>query len=319
MDQYFLIEQKRWVRRVLSNWRRSRLDHRFIPSGRGEIRLFTVVRNEMLRLPYFLSYYRQLGVTRFFVVDNHSDDGTLDYLLAQSDVHVWSTRETYTRQEAWVDGLIRRFGRADWSVVIDVDELLVWPGQGTLSLRALLDQLDAQGANAMHAMQLDMYPEGSLRDAAYRAGDPFLTAAPWFDPSSHRVIPYPYRNCITDFPHRFIGGVRERVFGLKDVCLSKFPLIRFHTGMFLRQGTHAVEGARIALQRGCILHFKYLSDFGPRVKYEAVRGEHWNGAVQYKAYAGAISQNPDLCFRGGMSVRFQNPEQLLHLGLMMNG
>jgi hypothetical protein len=121
MDQYFLIEQKRWVRRVLSNWRRSRLDHRFIPSGRGEIRLFTVVRNEMLRLPYFLSYYRQLGVTRFFVVDNHSDDGTLDYLLAQSDVHVWSTRETYTRQEAWVDGLIRRFGRADWSVVIDVE------------------------------------------------------------------------------------------------------------------------------------------------------------------------------------------------------
>ena len=33
------------------------------------------------------------------------------------------------------------------------------------------------------------------------------------------------------------------------------------------------------------MHFKYLQDFAPRVTYEADRGEHWDGASQYKVYA----------------------------------
>ncbi|HMP74732.1 MAG TPA: glycosyltransferase family 2 protein [Kiritimatiellia bacterium] len=316
MNEYRWIDQKRWVRRTLSRLRMRRLDTHTLPGCADEVRLFTVMRNEMLRLPAFFAYYRDIGVRRFFIVDNASDDGTTAFLLTQPDAHVWSTSETYTRQEAWVDVMLRRFGRDGWSVVIDVDELLVWPGQGTVSLSALLAGFDAQGADAMHALLLDMYPQGPLRDATYTAGDPFLPAAPWFDPDSHDVIDYPYRRCVTEFPKRFVGGMRERVFGLKDVCLSKFPLIRYRPGMFLRQGTHAVEGAHIARTRGCILHFKYLGDFGPRVQYEAVRGEHWNGAVQYKAYAQKVGVDPGLAFHGPHSVRFENPAQLVHLGLM---
>lgn len=316
MNEFFLIEQKRWLRRTLSWWRMRRVDARPIPPGTGEIRLFTVIRNEMLRLPYFFEYYRGLGVQRFFIVDNASDDGTTDYLQAQPDTHVWSTRETYTRQEAWVDALLRRFGRHGWSVVIDVDELLMWPRQETVALRALLEDFDAQGADAMHALLLDMYPGGPLKDASYTAGAPFLPSAPWFDPASHKIIDYPYRNCVTDFPKRYVGGVRERVFGLKDVCLSKFPLIKFHRGLFVRQGTHSVEGARMARTRGCILHFKYLSDFGPRVQYEAVRGEHWNGAIQYQAYARKVGADPELTLHGPHSARLEGPAQLVQRGLM---
>lgn len=316
MDEYAFINQKRWVRRTQSWLQMKRLDNRPLTREDDGPRLITVVRNEMLRLPYFFKYYRSLGVTEFLVVDNASDDGTSDFLLSQPDTSVWVTRETYTRQEAWVDALLRRHGRCGWSVIVDVDEMLVWPGQESFSLRALLDGFDSQGFDAMHALLLDMYPAGALKDAAYRAGDPFLSAASWFDPASHKVIDYPYRNCETVWPKRYMGGMRERVFGLKDVCLSKFPLVRFHRGMFVRQGTHAVEGARIADVRGCLLHFKYLGDFAPRVQYEAVRGEHWNGAIQYKAYARVVGNDPDFSLHGSCSVAYEGPEQIIRLGLM---
>lgn len=34
------------------------------------ILLFSTMRNERIRLPYFLSYYRRLGVDHFLIVDN---------------------------------------------------------------------------------------------------------------------------------------------------------------------------------------------------------------------------------------------------------
>ena len=44
--------------------------------GSGAILCFVTLRNEAVRLPYFLDYYRALGVDHFLVVDNDSDDGS---------------------------------------------------------------------------------------------------------------------------------------------------------------------------------------------------------------------------------------------------
>lgn len=316
MHPYAFIDQKRWLRRVLSRWRMRRRDDRPLPA-RGDLRLLTVVRNEMLRLPYFYAYYRALGIKRFLVVDNASDDGTLDYLLAQPDTHVWSTRETYTRQEAWVDALIRCYGRDQWTVIVDVDELLVLP-PGPASLVDRLSRWQKLGVTAVRAVLVDMYPEGALKDAAYVRGEPFLPAAPLFESDSIHRIPFAYRKCRTSFPYRHAGGVRERVFGLTDVCLTKFPIVRFGRGFFVRQGTHAVEGAVVADEQVALLHFKYLSDFGPRVQVEAVRGEHWNGAVQYQAYAKKVGDDPNLRFRGPHSVRYEGAGQLVRMGLIQD-
>lgn len=318
-DEYFLIGAKRWIRRHVSAARMRRADGGAIPSRADELRLFMVVRNETLRLPYFFDYYRRMGVERFFIVDNASDDGTREFLLAQPDTHVWMTRETYTRQEAWVDALLRRHGADRWCVVVDVDELLVYPHMDRVPLRALCGYLDERDFTALYAVLIDMYPDAPLRDARYRAGDPFLPSAPFFDPASFEKRPFGFRHCVTPFSFRFTGGVRRRIFGLNDVCCTKFPLVKFRRGLFLRQGTHAVEGARVADVMAGLLHFKYLSDFGPRVKYEAVRGEHWAGATQYKAYARKVEEDGALSFMDAASVRYEGPEQLLRLGLLQHG
>lgn len=46
-----------------------------IASANG-ILLFSTLRNERVRLPYFLRYYRDLGVNHFLIVDNDSEDGS---------------------------------------------------------------------------------------------------------------------------------------------------------------------------------------------------------------------------------------------------
>ena len=68
-----------------------RLDNRSLRLDADEILAFVCVRDEALRLPWFLEYYRQAGVDHFFVVDNGSSDGSTDYLLSQPDVFLYGS------------------------------------------------------------------------------------------------------------------------------------------------------------------------------------------------------------------------------------
>src|SRR6056297_1651671 len=80
---------------------------------RRDILLFCTLRNERIRLPWFLDYYRRLGVAHFLFVDNGSTDGGAEYLAEQDDVSVWTTQASYKRSRFgmdWLNGLLHRFG-----------------------------------------------------------------------------------------------------------------------------------------------------------------------------------------------------------------
>ena len=67
------------------------------------ILLLSTMRNERIRLPYFLAYYRRLGIDHFLIVDNGSDDGTREYLADQPDVSVWSATAGYKQSRFGMD------------------------------------------------------------------------------------------------------------------------------------------------------------------------------------------------------------------------
>ena len=54
--------------------------------GAKSVLAFVTLRNEKPRLPYFLNYYRKLGVDHFLFVDNGSGDGRHELLSAEPDV-----------------------------------------------------------------------------------------------------------------------------------------------------------------------------------------------------------------------------------------
>ena len=242
------------------------------------------------------------------MVDNGSTDATPEFLASQPDTHVFRTEDSYSKAECgilWVEYLLDLYGRGRWCVVVDEDEILSYPHAEDLSLKDFCNYLDVEGATAVHSLLLDMYSDKPVAETFYRPGEPFLEACPFFETGNRQ----PRSDGLDE------GGMRLRVFGTRNI-LSKHNLIKWVPGLRLRGGTHFVSGARLSSVRGATLHFKYFHDFAGRVTAEAGRGEHWMDAKQYRAYAGGMSDHPDVVLHHAGSVRWSDTRQLVELGLM---
>src|SRR6056297_540067 len=158
--------------------------------GPGDILLFSTFRDEYVRLPYFVKYYRDLGVSHFLMVDNDSDDGGREYLADQPDVSVWTTKASYKRARFgvdWLNWLQGRYGHGHWTLVVDPDEFFVYPFCDTRPIRALTDWLDVSQLRSFGAMLLDMYPKGRIDAVPYRPGQDPIEIASWFDPGNYMI------------------------------------------------------------------------------------------------------------------------------------
>ncbi|MCB1313450.1 MAG: glycosyltransferase family 2 protein [Sedimentitalea sp.] len=322
------LQRKRWRIRAVRKRRELRcLRDRTAAIGEGDILLFCTQRNEKVRLPWFLDYYRRLGVTHFLIVDNDSTDGAREYLAEQPDVSLWHSAASYRRARFgmdWLNWLMMTHGHGHWCLVVDPDEFLVYPYCDTRPLRALTDWLDASSIRSFGAMLLDMYPRGPLEAEPYSEGsDPFAIAS-WFDSGNYMLKKNP------DFGNLWIqGGPRARVFFARNPArapaLNKIPLVKWHrqyayvssTHMLLPRGLNQVYdewGGEKA--SGILLHAKFLDSFGAKAGEELQRRQHYAGSAEYKAYARG-GGDPGLWCQ--WSEKYINWRQLEILGLMSKG
>jgi len=294
----------------------------------GDILLITTARNEQIRLPYFLDYYRNMGVDHFLIVDNDSTDGTLDYLAGQTDISVWHTRASYKRSAFgidWMNWLQRKYAHGHWTLVVDPDEFFIYPFCDTRSIRALTDWLDNSLIRSFGAMLLDVYPKGRLDDVPYKAGQNPLEIASWFDSGNYTIT----RNAL--YGNLWIqGGPRSRAFFSDDPekapALNKIPLVKWDRRYAYASSTHAVlpRGLNQTYDEtggekasGILLHAKFLDTFTAKAAEEMARGQHYSGSVEYKAYADSMKDDPELWCK--WSEKYINWRQLEILGLMSKG
>ncbi|MEO0400795.1 MAG: glycosyltransferase family 2 protein [Pseudomonadota bacterium] len=323
------LQRKRWRIRAF----RKRRELKRVVTRTDQIRpkdllCFSTMRNEAIRLPYFLDYYRDMGINHFLIVDNDSTDGSADYLASQPDVSVWTTPGSYKRSRFgvdWLNWLQMKYGHSHWNLVVDPDEFLVYPFCDTRPLRALTDWLDASSIKSFSAMLLDMYPKGRLDEQPYQAGQNPMEIASWFDSGNYTIA----KN------HRFgnlwiQGGPRARVFfpdtPEKAPALNKIPLVKWDrryayvssTHMLLPRGLNQVYdewGGEKA--SGVLLHAKFLDTFNTKAAEELDRKQHYSASVEYKAYANTMRDDPDLWCK--WSEKYINWRQLEILGLMSKG
>lgn len=285
-----------------------------------EIVALVGVRNEAARLEWFLRHHRSLGVDRFLVVDNGSDDGSAQMLAAQPDVVLWHTTRSYRAANCgavWWDLLARRHLADQWSLIVDADELFAFPGSETRSLRDLTAELDRAGATTYRAIMVDLYGTGPQSSVVCAPGQNPLEVFDHFDADWYRIrVPYagPRRNLTN-----YWGGVRSRVFGggLGGHLLDKVPLRRARPGERVWSGNHWCDRPTSEITgRGALLHVKYGSRFAAAVAAEAERGEHAGGARVYTHAASGLAENPDPdFFAPAHSVRYTGTDQLLRLGI----
>ena len=330
MSRYMLrLARKRWRIRA---WRKQRelkpVLLRTSLIATQDILVFSTLRNERVRLPFFLRYYRNLGVNHFLIVDNDSDDGSREYLAAQPDVSLWTSAHSYKRSRFgvdWLNGLQMKYGHGHWTLVVDPDEFFVYPFCDTRPIRALTDWLDASNIKSFSAMLLDMYPKGPFDAKPYREGQDPFEIAQYFDSGNYMIT----RN--RKYGNLWIqGGPRARMFfpDLPDraPALNKIPLVKWEkdyayvssTHMLLPRGLNQVfdewGGEKAS---GCLLHAKFLDTFPLKAEEEMLRRQHYANSHEYRAYRTGISKEPDLWCK--WSEKYINWRQLEILGLMSKG
>ena len=322
-------------RRLLFRSIRSRHQLTPVTNRTGDIQpehvlAFVVLRNEMRRLPHFLSHYRALGVDHFLMVANACTDDSAAFLADQPDVSLWSTDASYKASRFgvdWLTWLQFRYGHGHWCLTVDVDEILIYPHHDERNIQSLAKQLETIGAQALGALMLDLYPKGPL-DTGQAEANP-IDALSWFDEGPFRAIRQaPMQNLWLQ------GGVRERVFfpdnPTRGPTLNKLPLVKWSRRYAYANSTHSILPPRLNHEwdgppvvsdaqqlSGVLLHTKFLPDVIDRSEEEKRRRQHFGQPDQFDAYYEAIGDAPDLWHPN--AVRFEGWQQLAALGLLSTG
>lgn len=327
----WMAYRMRWKRRrfLYRVWRKRRqitpLHDRTGQITANMVLCFATIRNEMARLPFFLDHYRKLDIGHFLIVDNASDDGTTDYLAAQRDVSLWTTRHSYRLSRFgmdWLGWLHWQYGHGHWCLTVDADELLTYPYADSRSLSDLTQHLNQQNVASFGAIMLDMYPKGPISQARHDPATDPLQVLCWFDPANYREKIHPvYQNLWVQ------GGVRDRVFFAdqpqRAPTLSKVPLVRWHWRyvyvssthqMLPRKLNHVFDRAQDKRVTGVLLHTKFLPDIMPKSAEEITRRQHFENSDLYTTYHQTLSDGPDLWC--DTSCRYDGWKQLTALGLM---
>jgi hypothetical protein len=121
-----------------------------------KIHLHCVAWNEMRQLDYFFRHYDEF-VSHYFVHDDASDDGTLDFLLNKDNVTVLTKINTHADSyvlnslEVHNSSWRRSCGKADWVISVDMDEH-IWHHD----LITYIAQQQALGVTAIPALGFQM-------------------------------------------------------------------------------------------------------------------------------------------------------------------
>jgi hypothetical protein len=293
---------------------------RSAPADPTEVLLFLTVFNGIEFLDWFLRYYRDLGVSRFYMIDNGSTDGTYERLLAEPDVSLFRNTESFRRSGCgvfWTNDLMRRYGVGHWCLHVDMDEAFVFPGmdQGR-SLRDFLAFLEHEGSESVPALMIDIYP-ADLSVAATSGKDPFME-------SRYIDSDYTFMPCEIP-PYSFVqGGLRARLTG-RSLMMTKAPLIRMAADVAFLANNHQHSHVPMSQVGAALLHYKFIGDIRGRLAEAIARQEHFMGARFYRALAEPLGGEP--AADAGVaapatrlisetSVLYQGPQTLLNLGLM---
>lgn len=278
---------------------------------------FSVIRNERNRLPGWLAYYRNLGVSQFVMVDNESDDSSIEFLRGQPDVDIWTTTDTYLQSHAgmrWVNELVHQYTHRhkNWCVYADVDEFLVYPEMKSMSLTDLTEHLDRLGCEALRSFMLDVFD----REHFFI---PLNEEPPQLDGLGF-INDYRMEGSSQPPFEQTYGGLRSELHPEFNATLTKTPLVRGDKVQFLAS-SHVTSYAMPSTTAAALVHLKYVDGFIERAGEEAERKMHARGGRQFRIYANAGQRYKQFLDRMKDDNRltvFESAEQLVALGLINN-
>jgi hypothetical protein len=291
--------------------------HRVTASAE-EFVVVCLVRDGAVYLSEFLRHYRQLGAKHIVLLDNGSTDGTPALVAGEPGVTVMRTTVPYKiYKDIMKRWLVTRFGRGNWVLCVDIDELFDYPFRSEMQTTAFLRYLNQRDFSAVVAHMLDLFP----RTAITKSSDPA-----WRD--EHRFYSLsdlqrkPYATLYGENNEAppvdldvLYGGVRSSAFQV-GAMLTKHPLLFPSRGVTYVQA-HVVTGARVADLSAVLLHYKFIGDFATYVRTVVQEESFWKNSDEYKHYLCAIESDPGLSLYSETACEFSTVERLIDQGFLV--
>jgi hypothetical protein len=313
----------------------------------SSVPVLSIVKNEIFFLPAFLDHYRGLGAKQFIFLDDRSDDGTSEYLLAQDDCTVVASDLTYGQyidgkkaNVLWRTALPQKYCQDGWGLLVDADEFLELP-PGFEDIEAFTRFLDHRGATAIGAVMVDFYPDRTLdlqqHDAPQNKAD-LLARYPYFDDChhgswidgcnefrrayggvrhrlmlEHRIASYAENR--TSASHRVKSGIR-RLLGIdkeKFFCaLHKVPLIRWDEGC-CHTSSHTANRAPNGGIQLPLMHFKFTGSLLRKIDFAIASEGYHNQSSDYRAYRDllGVMMQRNASFLGSNSRKYSSKQDFI--------
>ena len=287
--------------------------------------LLTMGKDEAQRIPYFLEYYRNLGVDHFLFIDNDSAKPMADLLEGMCDVSLWHTTDSYAESQYgvdWMNAINSEYAIGHWTLTVDLDEFFVFPYMEERSFKELCYYLDNMEQKSMFAPLIDMYPNGSISSAVVPPGDNPLRYASYFDIAGYHAQHGGFDDVWLK------GGPRCRLFNNGNIedspSINKTPLIKWTKDTLYILSTHAAypfelnhpHPKGVSSVTGALLHFKFISELRQKAEYAIKHRNHYNDSREYESYLATLAQNENLNLMCSISKEYVNSDSLLDAKLM---
>ncbi len=249
-----------------------------------------VQKNELVRMKNFIHYHRALGVDKFVVLDNDSHDGSVEWLMNQTDVVLLQTKQPYTtnRREGWINRIMAHYGDSRWYLVLDSDELLTYTDCEHHNIKELIAHLEKHQQVRARAMMLDMYATAECYEKGVQ--DEYLEKCRYFDTDT-----YVYEDRLQ--LDLIKGGCRGRVFA-ESPWLTKYPLFYLrHSDLECK--SHFLYPFKANKHCSCQLvlrHYKFLSGDMEKIRSAVHSGNYYAGSKQYVSYLSVLESGKPLDF-----------------------
>ena len=286
------------------------------PLDAGEIGLVCVLRNEVARLPLFFEHYKRIGVTRFFMIDNNSDDGSREVIVSEPLADIFHAHAQFLEGQGglfWAHAIARRYGEGNWLIRPDADELFVYDGMEERNLVALAHWLERQGMDRVYAPMIDVYPSAALGSTNHTIEE-LLENDSWFDNDGYSLTRWPQG-------WRLIGGPRYRLFHQDDshrTLMWKYPFFQMrrdtiiYNEHWLWPHDEVTKGAL-----GAVIHLKLMNDFVERSERYEREGQHWKNSNAYRVINQKMKDMPEVVAFYEKSKRYRGPRSLIRHGMLM--
>jgi hypothetical protein len=270
-------------------------------------------------LPWFLGYYRRLGIG-FFVFLDESPAGDLATRLAETaDCAVWRADPGTAPVDTLhaLNYLRHLYAERKWCLSVEPFDILVFAHSETRHIRDLIDFVETEHRMAVAAIVVDTYAAGAARELARREASAPHELLPFFDWLGYQTAAETAQGVMP-----VVGGVQRRALHAETPeeapPLNRVPLVRLRPEYYYIESTAVMnQPALNAAHAGwhtsptaCLLRYALLS----HAAVQNVPAETAPGDLLQNSIAMA-----EMNLKTSTSAAWRGSQDLVARGLINNG